>query len=86
MVWKHPSAGAFLAHVHCRRTRTAWDSRVICNRWLPTAVGGECPRISSPVPEVFKLLGHALIAMTEIYTQVAIRKVKTVHANTHPRA
>jgi hypothetical protein len=32
MVWKHPSAGAFLAHVHCRRTRTAWDSRVICNR------------------------------------------------------
>ena len=33
-----------------------------------------------------KLLGHASIITTEIYTQVAIRKVKTVHANTHPRA
>jgi site-specific recombinase XerD len=33
-----------------------------------------------------KLLGHASIVTTEIYTQVAIRKVKTVHANTHPRA
>jgi len=33
-----------------------------------------------------KLLGHASIITTEIYTHVAIRKVKTVHANTHPRA
>jgi site-specific recombinase XerD len=33
-----------------------------------------------------KLLGHASIVTTEIYTHVAIRKVKTVHANTHPRA
>ena len=33
-----------------------------------------------------KLLGHASIITTEIYTQVAIRKVKTVHADTHPRA
>jgi site-specific recombinase XerD len=33
-----------------------------------------------------KLLGHASIATTGIYTEVAIRKVKTVHANTHPRA
>jgi site-specific recombinase XerD len=33
-----------------------------------------------------KLLGHASIATTAIYTEVAIRKVKTVHANTHPRA
>jgi integrase/recombinase XerD len=32
-----------------------------------------------------KLLGHALIITTEIYTQ-PITKVKTVHANTHPRA
>jgi integrase/recombinase XerC len=32
------------------------------------------------------LLGHASIATTEIYTCVAIRKVKSVHANTHPRA
>jgi integrase/recombinase XerC len=32
------------------------------------------------------LLGHASIVTTEIYTHVAIRKVKTVHANTHPRA
>src|SRR6266508_1690545 len=35
---------------------------------------------------VQKLLGHASIVTTEIYTSVAIRKVKTVHANTHPRA
>jgi site-specific recombinase XerD len=33
-----------------------------------------------------KLLGHASIITTEIYTHVAIRNVKTVHANTHPRA
>lgn len=33
-----------------------------------------------------KLLGHASIQTTEIYTHVAIRQVKTVHANTHPRA
>ena len=33
-----------------------------------------------------KLLGHASIITTEIYTDVAIRQVKTVHANTHPRA
>lgn len=33
-----------------------------------------------------KMLGHASILTTEIYTQVAIRQVKTVHANTHPRA
>ena len=33
-----------------------------------------------------KLLGHASIITTEIYTHVAIRKVKSVHANTHPRA
>ncbi len=33
-----------------------------------------------------RLLGHASIITTEIYTHVAIRQVKTVHANTHPRA
>jgi len=33
-----------------------------------------------------KLLGHASIVTTEIYPHVGIRKVKTVHANTHPRA
>ena len=33
-----------------------------------------------------QLLGHASIATTEIYIQVGIRRLKTVHANTHPRA
>ena len=33
-----------------------------------------------------KLLGHASTVTTEIYTHVALRKVKSVHANTHPRA
>ena len=33
-----------------------------------------------------KLLGHASIMTTEIYTSVAIRQVKSGHANTHPRA
>jgi len=33
-----------------------------------------------------KLLGHASISTTEIYTAVATRKIKTVHAITHPRA
>jgi site-specific recombinase XerD len=32
------------------------------------------------------LLGHASIMTMEIYTHVAIRNVKTVHSNTHPRA
>jgi site-specific recombinase XerD len=32
------------------------------------------------------LLGHASIITTEIYTHVATKKVKAVHANTHPRA
>jgi site-specific recombinase XerD len=32
------------------------------------------------------LLGHASLLTTEIYTHVAKRKVKSVHANTHPRA
>jgi integrase/recombinase XerD len=32
------------------------------------------------------LLGHASLITTEIYTHVAKRKVKSVHANTHPRA
>ena len=32
------------------------------------------------------LLGHANLSTTEIYTHVGIRQVKTVHANTHPRA
>jgi site-specific recombinase XerD len=33
-----------------------------------------------------QLLGHASIMTTEIYTHVATKRVKTVHANTHPRA
>jgi site-specific recombinase XerD len=33
-----------------------------------------------------KLLGHSSIQTTEIYTRVATRKVKSVHAATHPRA
>ena len=33
-----------------------------------------------------KMLGHASIMTTEIYTQVATQKVKSVHATTHPRA
>ncbi len=32
------------------------------------------------------LLGHASITTTEIYTHVTTRKLKAVHANTHPRS
>ena len=32
------------------------------------------------------LLGHATMMTTEIYTHVRTKKLKTVHANTHPRA
>jgi integrase/recombinase XerD len=35
---------------------------------------------------VQQMLGHATIATTEIYTHVAIRKLKEVHAATHPGA
>jgi integrase/recombinase XerC len=33
-----------------------------------------------------KLFRHASIITTEIYTHVAIKKVKSVHSNTHPRS
>ena len=33
-----------------------------------------------------QLLGHASITTTEIYTHVGTRRLKAVHANTHPRA
>ncbi len=33
-----------------------------------------------------KLLGHASITTTEIYTQVTMRTLKATHSNTHPRA
>jgi site-specific recombinase XerD len=33
-----------------------------------------------------RLLGHASIVTTEIYTHVGTRRLKTVHASTHPRA
>jgi integrase/recombinase XerD len=35
---------------------------------------------------VQQMLGHATIATTEIYTHVALRKLKEVHAATHPGA
>jgi site-specific recombinase XerD len=33
-----------------------------------------------------RMLGHASIITTEIYTHVATQKIKSVHAVTHPRA
>jgi integrase/recombinase XerD len=30
------------------------------------------------------ILGHARLDTTQIYTQVAIQKLKQIHANTHP--
>lgn len=33
-----------------------------------------------------RMLGHASIVTTEIYTHVATQKIKSVHATTHPRA
>lgn len=32
------------------------------------------------------MLGHAELSTTQIYTQVAIRQLQQVHANTHPAA
>lgn len=31
-----------------------------------------------------QLLGHAELSTTQIYTQVSIRKLKEIHAATHP--
>jgi site-specific recombinase XerD len=36
-------------------------------------------------PAAQQLLGYASIITTEIYTHVGTRRLKTVHANTHPR-
>ena len=33
-----------------------------------------------------ELLGHASVKTTQIYTQVSIRKLQQVHAETHPGA
>jgi integrase/recombinase XerD len=33
-----------------------------------------------------QMLGHADLSTTQIYTQVSIRKLKEIHANTHPFA
>jgi integrase/recombinase XerD len=33
-----------------------------------------------------QMLGHAELSTTEIYTQVSIRKLKQIHAATHPGA
>jgi integrase/recombinase XerD len=32
------------------------------------------------------MLGHASLETTEIYTRVSIRKLKAIHAATHPSA
>lgn len=33
-----------------------------------------------------EMLGHAKLETTQIYTQVSIRKLKEIHAATHPRS
>lgn len=36
------------------------------------------------VRHVQEMLGHQQLNTTQVYTRVAIRKLKEVHANTHP--
>ncbi|HEX2227445.1 MAG TPA: hypothetical protein VHM64_09905 [Candidatus Binatia bacterium] len=43
-------------------------------------------RAGADIRVIEALLGHPSIVTTEIYPQVATKKVKSVHANTHPRA
>lgn len=38
------------------------------------------------IPFIQKILGHASISTTEIYTHVTIKKLREVYANTHPMA
>ena len=33
-----------------------------------------------------EMLGHVLLSTTQLYTQVSIRKLKEIHAATHPAA
>jgi integrase/recombinase XerD len=33
-----------------------------------------------------EMLGHVLLTTTQLYTQVSIRKLKEIHAATHPAA
>jgi len=38
------------------------------------------------IRHVQEQLGHACLQTTQVYTHVSIRKLKEVHAATHPRA
>ena len=38
------------------------------------------------IRSIQELLGHAELSMTQIYTRVSIRRLKTVHTLTHPSA
>ncbi len=42
--------------------------------------------IGADIRFIQKMLGHASLAATEMYTHVSIRMLKQVHAATHPAA
>ena len=72
------------------RTIRKWCQRAKVKRVNPHAFRHSCAthmlENGADIRVIQRMLGHASIITTEIYTQVATRKVKTVHANTHPRA
>jgi Phage integrase family len=78
------------------RRRPVLRGAVVIRPEFPTVTGSwewTWPWRSSPRLEngadiryIQEMLGHVELSTTQIYTQVAIRKLKAVHALTHPSA
>ena len=63
-----------------KRSSWSYKKNDSANHVLPSCKRGTDLRV------IQRLLGHASIMTTEIYTHVATKKLKTVHATTHQRA
>jgi integrase/recombinase XerD len=53
---------------------------------VPAHDGDGDARDGADVRFVQEMLGHANLSTTQIYTRVSIRKLKEIHAATHPSA
>jgi integrase/recombinase XerC len=72
------------------RTITKWCHAAGVKRVHPHAFRHSCAthmlENGADIRTVQELLGHANLNTTQIYARVTTQKLKSVHANTHPRA